>query len=100
MSLLLLSVYKSSKRDEMYVYVPKEDGLKKIPEALLQIFGAPQHVMDIPLRPGKNLARVDGEKLRTDIAEKGFYLQMPPQREDYLLDLYNPDDSKYRDISR
>jgi uncharacterized protein YcgL (UPF0745 family) len=31
-----------------------------------------------------------------DIAEKGFYLQMPPAREDYMLDLYRPDESKYQ----
>lgn len=98
MSLLLLAVYKSSKRAEMYLYVPKADGLAKVPPALLQIFGTPQHVMDMPLKPGRNLALVTGDKLREEIAEKGFYLQMPPPKEDYLLDLYNPDDSKYRDI--
>lgn len=100
MSLLLLAVYKSSKKDEMYLYVPKADGLSRVPAALLQIFGTPQHVMDMPHKEGRELARVSSEKLRTEIAEKGFYLQLPPQKEDYLLDLYNPDDSKYRDIPR
>lgn len=100
MSLLLLSVYKSSKRDEMYLYVPKREGLSNIPDVLMQIFGTPLHVMDMPLKPGRDMARVSGEKLRAEITEKGFYLQMPPQREDYLLDLYNPDDSKYRDVHR
>lgn len=98
MSLLLLAVYKSSKRAEMYLYVPKADGLGGIPPELLQIFGRPQHVMDLPLKPGRDLAMVSGDKLRGEIADKGFYLQMPPPKEDYLLDLYNPDDSKYRDI--
>jgi uncharacterized protein len=98
MSLLLLAVYKSSKKDEMYLYVPKADGLKHVPEALLQIFGRPLHVMDMPHKAGRELARVSSEKLRAEITEKGFYLQLPPQKEDYLLDLYNPDDSKYRDI--
>ncbi|HEX6591477.1 MAG TPA: YcgL domain-containing protein [Moraxellaceae bacterium] len=98
MSLLLLAVYKSSKKDEMYLYVPKADGLSRVPPALLQIFGTPIHVMDMPHKPGRELARVSSEKLRAEIEEKGFYLQMPPQKEDYLLDLYNPDDSKYRDI--
>jgi uncharacterized protein YcgL (UPF0745 family) len=98
MSLLLCAVYKSRKRDEMYLYVAKTDGLKKVPEALLEIFGPPVHVMDMPLKEGRNLAQISGEKLREELASKGFYLQMPPQKEDYLLDLYNPDDSKYRDI--
>lgn len=98
MSLLLLAVYKSSKKDEMYLYVPKADGLKNVPAGLLQIFGTPQHVLDIPLKSGRDLARVSGDKLREEIIGKGFYLQMPPQKEDYLLDLYNPDDSKYRDL--
>jgi uncharacterized protein YcgL (UPF0745 family) len=56
--------------------------------------------MDMPHKQGRNLARITDEKLRSEISEKGFYLQMPPQKEDYLLDLYNPDDSKYRDINR
>lgn len=98
MSLLLISVYKSRKRDEMYLYVPKADGLGKVPAPLLELFGMPSHVMDVPLKPGRDLARVSGEKLREEIAAKGFYLQMPPPKEDYLLDLYNPDDSKYRDL--
>lgn len=98
MSLLLIAVYKSPKRDGMFLYVPKATGLDKLPAELLQVFGTPAHVMDIPLKPGRDLARVGGDKLREEIASNGFYLQMPPPREDYLLDLYNPDDSKYRDI--
>lgn len=98
MSLLLVSVYKSPKRDEMFLYVPKADGLSKVPAALLEMFGAPRHVMDIPLKPGRDLARVSAERLREELAGQGFYLQMPPPKEDYLLDLYNPDDSKYRDL--
>jgi uncharacterized protein YcgL (UPF0745 family) len=98
MSLLLISVYKSPKKDEMFLYVPKADGLRQVPEALLAMFGPPQHVMDIPLKPGRDLARVSEARLREELAERGFYLQMPPPKEDYLLDLYNPDDSKYRDL--
>lgn len=100
MSLLLLAVYKSPKKDGMYLYVPKAHGLSRLPQELLALFGTPQHVMDMPHKAGRDLARVSSEKLRADIAEKGFYLQLPPPKEDYLLDLYNPDDSKYRDIPR
>lgn len=98
MSLMLVSVYKSSKKDEMYLYVQKAEGLGKVPASLLQLFGTPRHVMDLPLKPGRDLAQVTEAKLREELVEKGFYLQMPPPKEDYLLDLYNPDDSKYRDL--
>jgi uncharacterized protein YcgL (UPF0745 family) len=98
MSLLLIAVYKSPRRDETYLYVPKTEGLARVPAPLLEMFGTPQHVMDIPLKPGRDLARVSGERLREEIGARGFYLQMPPPKEDYLLDLYNPDDSKYRDL--
>ena len=83
----LCSIYKSPKKDEMYIYVSKHDGLKKVPDALLEMFGTPVHVMDLLLKPGKELARVDAEKVVSEIQEKGFYLQMPPPKDDYVLDL-------------
>lgn len=98
MNLMLVAVYKSPKKDETYLYVPKAQGLSRVPAALLELFGTPRHVMDLPLRPGRDLARVSEARLREALSTQGFYLQMPPPKEDYLLDLYNPDDSKYRDL--
>lgn len=86
--MLICSIYRSSRKDEMYLYVDKKDGLKQVPEALMERFGKAQHVMDLPVLPGKKLARVDIEKVIESIHEKGFFLQMPPPKEDYLLDLY------------
>lgn len=74
----------------MYVYVDRKEGVSALPEALLQIFGEPEHVMDMILTPGKTLARAEAPKVLEDIAEKGFFLQMPPGKEDYMLDLYKP----------
>ena len=84
----ICSVYLSSRKDEMYLYVDKRDQLNKVPEALLEMFGKPKHVMDIPLTAKRKLARVESEKVLAEIEEKGFYLQMPPPKEDYLLDLH------------
>lgn len=97
MSQVICSIYKSVRKDEMYLYVSKADGLKRVPEALLEMFGKPKHVSDLLLTPARKLARADITKVLDDISAKGYYLQMPPPKEDYLLDLYNPDDSKYRD---
>ncbi|GAA3937717.1 YcgL domain-containing protein [Litoribacillus peritrichatus] len=84
------SIYKSPRRDEMYLYIEKLKGLKELPEALLEVFGKPIHVMDMLVKPDSKLSRVEAEKVLEDIASKGFFLQMPPPKEDYLLDLYDP----------
>lgn len=80
----LVSIYKSLKKDEMYLYVQKHKGLKEVPEALLNQFGDPKHVMDLLLKPGRTLERVDVNKVLEDVKEKGFFLQMPPETENLL----------------
>ena len=88
---LLCSIYKTSKKDEMYLYVDKRDQFKKVPEALLNHFGKPVHFGDLLLHKDKKLARANVEEVMADIQEKGFFLQMPPPKEDYLLDLLKPE---------
>ncbi|MFD2190420.1 YcgL domain-containing protein [Pistricoccus aurantiacus] len=93
---LLCEVFKSSRKDEMYLYVDKQRGLVDVPEALLASFGTPQAVMTLVLTPQKPLARVETTAVIEAIKEKGFYLQMPPPKEDYLLDAYRtPTESRY-----
>ncbi|RVU29540.1 MULTISPECIES: YcgL domain-containing protein [Neptunomonas] len=85
----IISIFKSSRKDEMYLYVDKREQLERVPEPLLEMFGKPVHVMDMPLTSERKLARVeDTQKLLDDVAENGFYLQMPPPKDDYMLDLY------------
>lgn len=84
----ICSIFKSPRKDEMYLYVDKTEQLKRVPEPLLEMFGKPLHVMDMPIMKQRKLARVDSDKLLDEIAQKGFYLQMPPPKEEYLLDLY------------
>lgn len=92
----ICSIYKSSKKDEMYLYVRKAEGFARVPEALLTMFGTPKLFGTLLLTPEKKLARADVNLVLADLAEKGFYLQMPPPREDYMLDLFRPDESKYQ----
>jgi len=75
---VICSIYRSSKKDEMYLYVDKRKGLEAAPEALLQQFGTPIHVLDMLLRPERTLARVDMAKVRKALAEQGWFLQLPP----------------------
>jgi uncharacterized protein YcgL (UPF0745 family) len=86
--MLICSIYRSPKKDEMYLYVDKRDGLERVPEELREMFGTPTHIMDMPLTAERKLARADSEKVMNGIQERGFYLQMPPPKEDYMLDIH------------
>lgn len=93
---LLCEIFKSPRKDEMYLYVDKRRGLADVPEALLERFGTPVAALTLILDPDKPLARADAAEVMAAIEEKGFYLQMPPAKEEYLLDLYRtPTESRY-----
>ncbi len=83
----LISIFRSSRKEGMYLYVSKKDQLKQVPEALMTAFGSAVHVLDMLLTPERKLALVETTQVLTDIEEKGFYLQMPPADDDYIKHL-------------
>jgi uncharacterized protein YcgL (UPF0745 family) len=94
----LCTVWSSPKKEEMYLYTDRLEGLKRVPEELLAMFGTPKEVMGLPLSPDKKLGRADAKKVLHEIMVKGFYLQLPPVREGYMLDIHKDSSSKYTDI--
>lgn len=92
MSKILCDVYKSPKKAETYIYVKRTDGLKKIPEALLETFGTPKLALTMMLSEEKKLARVEAAKLIATLDEQGFYLQLPPVEETPDIDLFTKRD--------
>lgn len=93
---LLCEVFKSPRKEEMYLYVDKREGLARVPEALLERFGKPVSTMTLILSVEKRLGRAQAGDVMAAIREKGFYLQMPPAKEEYLLDLYRaPTEARY-----
>lgn len=75
---ILCDIYKGTKKEEMYLYVPKDTALSKVPEPLLASFGELQLVTTMVLTASRKLARADINKVLQEIADKGFYLQLPP----------------------
>ncbi|WP_028292508.1 YcgL domain-containing protein [Oceanobacter kriegii] len=89
MSKVLCDVYKSRKKDETYLYVSRKDGLERVPEALLEMFGKPELALTLIITAEKQLARYTGEQVLESIDDKGFFLQMPPPKEETgLPDLF------------
>ena len=70
-------IYKSLKKEGLYLYLDKED-FSTLPEALLASVGKLAFVMSLDLTPERKLAREDSRKVIASLKEKGFFLQMPP----------------------
>lgn len=75
---MLTAIYKSSKKEELYLYLTKKDDFSAVPDALLQHFGEPVFVMVINLAKREKLAREDIQNVRAKLDEQGYFLQMPP----------------------
>ena len=71
------AVYKSNKKDEMYVFIPTTTPLSDLPEELLKVLGQAEMVMTLKLTAEKKMARGTADVVMKAIEEKGFYLQMP-----------------------
>lgn len=74
----LVSIYRSTRREGMYLYLGKGQPLDSLPEGFMERFGRPVHAFDLLLTETRKLARADASKVLAEIDEKGFYLQMPP----------------------
>ncbi|STJ60019.1 putative cytoplasmic protein YcgL [Escherichia coli] len=66
-------IYRSSKRDQTYLYVEKKDDFSRVPEELMKGFGQPQLAMILPLDGRKKLVNADIEKVKQALTEQGYY---------------------------
>ena len=88
LQIMFCSIYKSSKKDEMYLYIARlevkeseepANPLEVLPEAVRTAFGRATFVMDLELSEQRKLARVNVMHVMDSIETKGFFLQMPPE---------------------
>lgn len=78
---MLCAIYKSPKKEGMYLYIAKRDQFDAVPTELMTVFGKPQFVMLFNLVGEKKLVRADNQEVRQKIEKDGFYLQVPPPPE-------------------
>lgn len=83
----------------MYLYIPygqdESAYLESLPETLCQLTGELTKIMELELIPERKLARANVLDVMTSLADKGYYLQMPPNailaKDDSML--IDPSDS-------
>ncbi|MFT7337847.1 MAG: hypothetical protein ACI92B_001174 [Marinobacter maritimus] len=81
-----VSVFRSSKKSDTYLYVRRGQKWDELPESLRTIFGKPVHSMDLVMTLQRTLARTTGEQVLNAIADKDFFLQMPEERDSHVVD--------------
>ncbi|MBU2917168.1 MAG: hypothetical protein ACJAZB_000529 [Psychrosphaera sp.] len=83
----LCTIYKCSKKADAFLYVEKADDFSKVPEALRTLIGTPKLFMTLDLDGRKKLGQADLAKVKSELTDNGFYLQLPPPEKN-LLDQY------------
>ena len=81
---MLCSVYKSNKKEEMYLFITRRDDFSQVPDNLLAIFGKPKLVVAMNLKAERELAFADTTKVLSELSTTGYYLQMPPPPVNHL----------------
>ena len=72
-------IYKSRKKEELYLYLSKKDDFSEVPPSLYGSMGnEPIFVMELELSPERKLAREDVNKVIHNLETQGFHVQMPP----------------------
>ena len=79
-------IYRSSRKEEMFLYLRQEDCFDDVPKPLLDRFGQASLVMELDLHPQQTLAREDVNVVMANLLEHGFHLQMPPDIKPHLYE--------------
>ncbi|GGA77968.1 YcgL domain-containing protein [Neiella marina] len=81
---MLTAIYKSPKKQQTYLYLTKRDDFSKVPEALLETFGKPQFALMVNLAAQSKLAIADIDRVKQQLLDTGYYLQLPPPEPNLL----------------
>jgi len=71
-------VYRSRKKDGLYLFLKAEDDFTRVPDAVMSYFGTPERSMELELTPERPLARCSAAEVIAKLEENGFYIQLPP----------------------
>lgn len=75
---MICYVYRSRRRADTYLYLPRQDDFSAVPDALMRVFGAADFALEFELTPQRRLAQADAGEVLRNLREQGFHLQMPP----------------------
>ena len=72
------SVFRSDRKDYTYLYLVTGTVFEDLPQALKNVFGDPEFVIDLELSPERKLGSEDVNEVMQNLKDNGFHLQLPP----------------------
>lgn len=77
-------VYRSNKKQGMYIYLGQKDDFTCVPESLLKLLGDISFSFEFDLSKERKLVKAESKEVIRIIDESGFFLQMPPAKSELL----------------
>lgn len=71
-------IYKSSRKDGVYVFLRERDDFAKLPPEIAQPLGRLPFSMELELFRDRQLARENAATVMEHLERLGFHLQLPP----------------------
>ncbi|VAW80534.1 hypothetical protein MNBD_GAMMA14-2348 [hydrothermal vent metagenome] len=73
-------IYKSLRQFDYYLFIKKDEGLDRVPDALKTLLGNLEKVVEVKLHTLRKLAQADVIEVMAQIEAEGYFLQMPPRQ--------------------
>lgn len=70
-------IYRSSKKEGLYVYLRDQAQLETLPEPVTKQLGTAEFAMEFDLTADRKLGQEDATKVIANLESQGFHLQMP-----------------------
>ncbi len=77
-------VYRSSKKDGLYLYLPQTIDKCELPEAVLRQMGEPELALSFMLTASRKLGQENPATVKANLLSQGFHIQMPRDIEDQI----------------
>jgi uncharacterized protein YcgL (UPF0745 family) len=71
-------IYKSLRKQQLYLYIRNKDDFSSVPKTLLESLGKLELVLDLKLTPECKLAKENAAKVIAALSDKGYFVQLPP----------------------
>ena len=74
-------IYKGKRKQDHYLFMPVTTPLDDIPSPILDMLGEIELVMKLDITKQSKLAQSDAHAVLETISEKGFYIQLPSDKD-------------------